>query len=70
MLIEQTRVKQYNSTYKTVICVNGLPVCITASDKRASDIVSYLNGYDIEIRDGKIKKQLDKFLNKMNGKGQ
>lgn len=29
MNITQTRVKQYNSTYKTVISVDGIPVCIT-----------------------------------------
>nr|DAQ21543.1 MAG TPA: hypothetical protein [Caudoviricetes sp.] len=60
MKITQTRVKQYNSTYKTVIAVDGVPVCITQSNKRASDIVSYLSGYDVEINDGKLKKQLDK----------
>lgn len=60
MRITQTRVKQYNSTYKTVISVDGIPVCITRSNKRASDIVSYLSGYDVEINDGKLKKQLDK----------
>lgn len=60
MKITQTRVKQYNSTYKTVIAVDGVPVCITQSNKRASDIVSYLSGYEVEINDGKLKKQLDK----------
>lgn len=60
MNLTQTRVKQYNSTYKTVIAVDGAPVCITQSNKRASDIVSYLSGYDVEINDGKLKKQLDK----------
>ena len=62
MKITQTRVKQYNTTYKTVVAVDGVPVCITRSNKRASDIVSYLSGYDveIEINDGKLKKQLDK----------
>ena len=60
MTITQTRVKQYNSTYKTVIAIDGVPVCITRSNKRASDIVSYLSGYEVEINDGKLKKQLDK----------
>ena len=46
MKITQTRVKQYNSTYKTVIAVDGVPTCITRSNKRASDIVSYLSGYE------------------------
>lgn len=48
MKITQTRVKQYNSTYKTVIAVDEIPVCITRSNKRASDIVSYLSGYEVE----------------------
>lgn len=64
MNITQTRVKQYNSTYKTVISVDGVPVCITQSNKRASDIVSYLSGYEVEIYDGKLKRQLDKIKSK------
>lgn len=64
MKITQTRVKQYNSTYKTVVSVDGAPVCITRSNKRASDIVSYLSGYEVEINDGKLKKQLDKIREK------
>lgn len=63
MNITQTRVKQYNSTYKTVISVDGIPVCITRSNKRASDIMSYLSGYEVEISDGKLKKNLDKIRN-------
>ena len=64
MKITQTIVKQYNSTYKTVISVDGVPVCITRSNKRASDIMSYLSGYEVEINDGKLKKQLDKLRNR------
>ena len=60
MNITQTRVKQYNSTYKTVVSVDGVPVCITRSNQRDSDIMSYLSGYEVEINDGKLKKQLDK----------
>lgn len=62
--LNTARVKQYNSTYKTVISVDGIPVCITRSNKRASDIVSYLSGYEAEINDGKLKKQLDKIKDK------
>ena len=57
MKITQTRVKQYNSTYKTVIAIDGVPVCITRSNKRASDIVSYLSGYEVEINDGKLNRR-------------
>ena len=42
------------------MCVDGVPVCITTSSKRAADIAAYLEGYDVEIADGKIKRQLDK----------
>lgn len=60
MVITRTKVKQYNSTRKIVVCVDGVPVCITTSSKRAADIAAYLEGYDVEIADGKIKRQLDK----------
>ena len=62
MEITQIKVKQYNSTYKIIVFVDETPICITKSGKRASDIVSYLRGYDVEINDGKIKKQLDKII--------
>lgn len=64
MKVEMFRVKQYNSTYKTVVSVNGQPVCITKSRKRASEIMSYLYGYDVKISDGALKKRLDSALGK------
>lgn len=67
MTITQTRVKQYNSTYKTVVSVDGVPVAMTKADKRASDIVAYLNGYDVEIKDGTIRKTLDKYRKPKKG---
>lgn len=67
MVITQTRVKQYNSTYKTVISVDGVPVAMTKADKRASDIVAYLNGYDVEINDGTIRKTLDQYRSPKKG---
>lgn len=60
MKITTHRIKQYNSTYKTVISVNGKPICIVAGvGKTVSNIIAYLNGYDVNIADGKIKKILD-----------
>lgn len=54
------RVKQYNSTNKTVIMVDGKPVCIVQGcGKTVSNIVAYLNGYDVEIQDGKIERLLE-----------
>ena len=60
MNITTHRIKQYNSTYKTVVSVDGKPICIVAGvGKTASNIIAYLNGYDVDIADGKIKKALD-----------
>lgn len=60
MNITTYRIKQYNSTFKTVISVNDKPICIVAGvGKTVSNIIAYLNGYDIDITDGRIKKILD-----------
>ena len=61
MNINAYRVKQYNSTTKTVITVDGVPVCIVAGKGiTASNVMAYLQGYDVEIKDGAVKKVLDK----------
>ena len=53
-------IKQYNATYKTVVCVDGKPICIVAGvGKTLSNVIAYLNGDDVDIADGKIKKALD-----------
>ena len=60
MKITTHRIKQYNATYKTVVCVDGKPICIVAGvGKTLSNVIAYLNGYDADIADGKIKKALD-----------
>lgn len=61
MKIEIIKVKQYNSTYKHIVMVDRTPVCITKGGKRASECIQYLNGYGIDINDGKIRKVLDKY---------
>lgn len=61
MKIEEIKVKQYNSTYKHIVMVDGIPVCITKSGKRASECIQYLSGYNADINDGKIRKILDKY---------
>lgn len=60
------RVKQYNSTSKTVVCANGIPVCIVDGvGKTLSNVVSYLQGNTtVEINDGAIKKALDEVIGK------
>lgn len=61
MQITTKRVKQYNSTTKTILLVDNEPICIVSGcGKTVSNIIAYLNGYDVKIADGKIKKILDK----------
>ena len=71
MEITTYRIKQYNSTNKTVVLVDNKPVCIVSGSttgKTVSNIMAYLEGYDVPINDGKIKKLLDKIKkNKANG---
>lgn len=62
MIIDTYRVKQYSSTSKTVVCVDGKPICIVQGrGKTLSNIISYIQGYDVKIYDGKIKRILDKY---------
>ena len=62
MNITTYRIKQYNSIFKTVISVDGKPICIVAGvGKTVSNIIAYLNGYNVVISDGKIKGILDKY---------
>ena len=59
MDIQTFKVKQYNSTYKHVLVVDGKPVLITQSANRLSKCIAYLSDKHIEIKDGAIKKILD-----------
>lgn len=69
MQITTKRVKQYNSTNKTVIMVDNDPICIVdGCGKTVSNIMAYLNGYDVPIADGKIKRLLDKIKENADGK--
>lgn len=61
MDIKVIKVKQYNSTYKNILMVDGIPICIVAGDKKTSECIQYLSGYNADINDGKIKKILDKY---------
>lgn len=69
MNVTTHRIKQYNATYKTVVCVDGKPVCIVAGvGKTLSNVIAYLNGYDVPIADGKIKKILERYRAESEGK--
>lgn len=64
MNIDVYKVKQFSSTYKNIIVVDGKPICIVKGDKTTSDVIAYIQGYSQELKDGKIMKIIDKELNK------
>lgn len=59
MKIQTFKVKQYNSTYKHILMVDGKPILITQSANRLSQCIAYLSDKRVEIKDGTIKKILD-----------
>lgn len=64
MNIQTFRLKQYNSTSKTVVMVDGKPICIVQGcGKTVSNIIAFLNGYEVPIADGKIKRTLERIRN-------
>lgn len=60
MNISTVKVKQYNSTYKHILMVEGIPVCIVRGNKSLNDCISYLMNGEPLLKDGKIMKLLDK----------
>lgn len=64
MQIKTKAIKQYNSTYKHLLIVNGEPICLADGGARLSEFIKYLEGYEADINDGAIKKALDKCIEK------
>lgn len=60
MNINTLKVKEYNSTNKYVLMVEGIPVCIVRGNKSLNDCISYLMNGEPSLKDGKIMKLLDK----------
>ena len=60
MRISTTKVKQYGSTHKHVLMVEGKPVCIVRGSKSLNDCISYLMSGMPTLKDGRIMKLLDK----------
>lgn len=60
MKISTLKVKEYNSTNKYVLMVEGIPVCIVRGNKSLNDCISYLMNGEPSLKDGKIMKLLDK----------
>lgn len=60
MTISSVKVKEYNSTNKHILMVDGNPVCIVRGNKSLNDCISYLMNGEPDLKDGRIKKILDK----------
>ena len=60
MNISTAKVKQFSSTYKHVLMVDGKPVCIVRGDKCLNDCINYLMNGQPSLKDGRIMKLLDK----------
>lgn len=61
MDVKIMKLKQYNSTWKHLLVINGDPLCVFESQNRLNEALQYVNGYDADINDGYIKKILDKY---------
>ena len=59
MLIETKRVKNYCSTYKTIILIDKEPFCVCNSNRSAHEIKRLLGG-EIELKDKKIEKLIER----------
>lgn len=68
MNIKTYKIKQYNSTYKHILVVDGEPVCAAQGGKQISKCIQYLSGYNVNISDGRIKKILDKYRHSLGNK--
>lgn len=60
MDINIVKIKEYNSTYKHILVVNGTPICIVRGNRSLNDCISYLMNGEPSLKDGKIKGLLDK----------
>lgn len=58
--IKTVKIKECNSSWKSVLIVCGVPVCIVRSNKSLNDCISYLMNGEPKLTDGKIMKILDR----------
>ena len=68
MNISTVKIKEYNSTKKHVLMVEGIPVCIVKGNKSVNDCISYLMNGEPQLKDGKIMKLLYKLRKDDAGK--
>ena len=65
MNITTVKIKEYGSSWKYVLIINGNPVCIVRSNKALNACISYLMNGEPVLKDGHIMKLLDKFRKKV-----
>lgn len=56
MKIEVVRVPQYMSKKVNVIMVDEKPLCTCRGDVTTQSVIAKLQGYDTEIKDGRIER--------------
>lgn len=55
------KIKQYCSTSRVVICVDGQPFIITRTMPQAKRIVAYINGaVNVDLKDGAIIRKIER----------
>ena len=57
--ISVVKAKQYSSTYKHILMINGVPAVIVRGNQSLSDCISYFMNGEPELKDGKIMKILE-----------
>lgn len=60
MQVETRRVKNYCSTYKTIILIDKEPFCVCNSNGSAHEVIKRLLGGEIELKDKKIEKLIER----------
>ena len=62
MTIEVIRVPQYMSKKVNVIIVDGKPLCTCRGNYTTQTILAKLQGYDVDIKDGRIIKRIERVI--------
>lgn len=60
MEIKVVRVPQFMSKKVNIIMVDGKPLCTCRGNFTTQSIIARLQGYDVEIKDGRILKLIER----------
>ena len=67
MEIKVIRVPQFMSKKVNVIMVDGKPLCTCRGNFTTQSMIARLQGYDVEIKDGRILKLIESEKEQDNG---